>query len=79
MTARINFHLITAKYQAGHFWLLKLPKNSPVFTGPARPPNKCSGYDTKQSNGEVPVMLDLGEYGVHLHCQRSQVHSDPEW
>ena len=22
-------------------------------------PNKCSGYDTKQSNGEIPVMLEL--------------------
>ena len=22
-------------------------------------PNECSGYDTKQSDGEVPVMLDL--------------------
>ena len=25
----------------------------------ARLPNKCSGYDTKQSDGEVPVMLEL--------------------
>ena len=24
-----------------------------------RPSNKCHGYDTKQSDGEVPVMLDL--------------------
>ena len=23
------------------------------------PPNVCSGYDTKQSDGEVPVMLKL--------------------
>ena len=23
------------------------------------PPNKCSGYDTKQSDGEVPAMLEL--------------------
>ena len=23
------------------------------------PSNKCSGYDTKQSDGEVPVILDL--------------------
>ena len=22
-------------------------------------PNKCPGYDTKQSDGEVPVMLEL--------------------
>ena len=26
-----------------------------------RPPNDCAGYDTKQSDGEVPVMLDLWE------------------
>ena len=24
-----------------------------------RPPNECSGYDTKQSDGEAPVMLGL--------------------
>ena len=24
-----------------------------------RPPNECPGYDTKQSDGEVPVMLGL--------------------
>ena len=23
------------------------------------PPNECSRYDTKQSDGEVPVMLEL--------------------
>ena len=23
------------------------------------PPNECSGYDTKQSDGEVPVMLEV--------------------
>ena len=25
------------------------------------PPNECSEYDTKQSDGEVPVMLELWE------------------
>ena len=24
-----------------------------------RPPKECPGYDTKQSDGEVPVMLEL--------------------
>ena len=24
-------------------------------------PNKCPGYDTKQSDGEAPVILELGE------------------
>ena len=28
--------------------------------GPDPPPNECPGYDTKQSNGEVPVMLGFG-------------------
>ena len=37
--------------------------------------NECSGYDTKQSDGEVPVML---EYGVILQCNCSLVHSDLE-
>ena len=26
-----------------------------------RPPNECPRYDTKQSDGDVPVMLDLWE------------------
>ena len=26
-----------------------------------RPPNECPGYDTKQSDGEVPAMLELWE------------------
>ena len=26
----------------------------------AGPPKKCPGYDTKQSDSEVPVMLDFG-------------------
>ena len=43
------------------------------------PPNECPGYDTKQSDGEVPVMLELWECGISLHCHCSQVHSDPEW
>ena len=39
-------------------------------------PNECPGYDTKQSDGEVPVVLKL--WGM-LYCHRSQVHSGPEW
>ena len=35
-------------------------------------PNECLGYDSKQSDGEVPVMLEF--WGLH-----SQVHFDPEW
>ena len=27
--------------------------------GVITPPNECPGYDTKQSDGEVPVMLEL--------------------
>ena len=41
------------------------------------PTNKCSRYDIKQSDGEVPV--SFGERGVPLHCHRSQVHFSPEW
>ena len=37
--------------------------------------NKCPGYDTKQFDGEVPVMQELWE----IHCHRSQVHTGPEW
>ena len=37
--------------------------------------NEFSRYDTKQSDGETPVMLEFGEYGVSLHWHRSQVHS----
>ena len=42
-------------------------------------PNECPRYDTKQSDGEVPVMLELWECGVPLHDHCSQVHSGPEW
>ena len=44
-----------------------------------RIPNECAGYDTKQSDGKVPVMLELWECGVPLHCHRFQDHSGPEW
>ena len=30
-----------------------------ILCSVVRPPNKCPGYDTKQSAGEVPVMLEL--------------------
>ena len=29
------------------------------FSAEGYPPNECPGYDTKQSDGEVPVMLEL--------------------
>ena len=33
---------------------------APLQSGKTRPPtNECLGYNTKQSNGEVPVMLEL--------------------
>ena len=32
------------------------------------PTNECPGYNTKQSDGEALVKLDLGECGVPLHC-----------
>ena len=30
-----------------------------LFCREVRPPNECPGYDTKQSDGETPVMLEL--------------------
>ena len=40
-----------------------------------RPPhlNECPGYDTKQSDGEVPVLLGLWEMWstLHSHCSKS--------
>ena len=41
-------------------------------------PNECPEYDTKQSDGEVPVMLELWGMRSTFYCHRSQVHSDPE-
>ena len=38
-----------------------------------------STSDTKQSNGEVPVMLGIWGMRITLHCYHSQVHSGPEW
>ena len=30
-----------------------------LYRGVRPPPNECPGYDTKQSDGEVPAMLEL--------------------
>ena len=35
-----------------------------LFRGIRPPSNKCPGYDTKQSDGEVPVMLELWEMQI---------------
>ena len=32
-------------------------------------PNECLGYDMKQSDVEVPVMLELWKCRVSLHCR----------
>ena len=42
-------------------------------------PKKFPGYDTKQSDVEVPVMLELWGMQSTPFCHRSQVHSGPEW
>ena len=48
-------------------------------SGVRPPPTKCCpGYDTKQSNGAAPEMLELGECGIPLYCHRSQGHSGSE-
>ena len=39
-------------------------------------PNKYAVYGTKQSDGEVPVML---KHGVPLHSNCSQVHCGTKW
>ena len=44
-----------------------------------RHPNECPRYGTKQSDGEVPVMLESGKCRVLLQCHRSQFHSGLEW
>ena len=41
--------------------------------------NKYPGYDTQQSDGEVPVMLEFGEMRITPNFHRPQVSSDPEW
>ena len=38
------------------------------------PPKECPGYDTKQSDGEVPVLL--WEMWSNLNYHYSHVHSD---
>ena len=42
-------------------------------------PNECPESDTKQSEGEFPVMQELWKCGVPLPCHGSQAYSDPEW
>ena len=34
-------------------------KRASLLRGNTPPPNECLGYDTKQSDGEIPVMLEL--------------------
>ena len=42
-------------------------------------PNKCPRYDTKQSDGELSVMLEFKECGIHPLCHPYQVHYGLEW
>ena len=44
-----------------------------------RPLNECPRYDTEQSEGEVPVILECRWMWSTSYCHRSQVHSGPEW
>ena len=41
-------------------------------------PNECPVYDNKQSDGEVPMMQEIGECRTHFYSHCSQVHSGPE-
>ena len=38
---------------------LKNTLTAPLQRGKTPPPNECPGYDTKQSDGEVPAVLEL--------------------
>ena len=40
--------------------------------------DECPGFNTKQSDSVVTVMLELWGMRSTLHCHRSQVHSGPE-
>ena len=44
-----------------------------------RLPQKRPGYDTEQSDGEAPIMLELWRMQSTFFCHRSQVHSSLEW
>ena len=44
-----------------------------------RLPHRVSCYDSKQSDSEVPVTLDICGIWSTRHCNCSQVHSCPEW
>ena len=51
----------------------------PLQRGKDPPPNECPGYDTKQSVGEVPVMLRPWGIRSTLHCHCSQIYSGQAW
>ena len=53
-------------------------KYTDCISAKVMPSNKHLGYDTKQYDDEAPVMLELWECRVSLHCHPSQVHSDLE-
>ena len=38
--------------------------------------NECPGYDTKQSDGNIQVMVELWEGRVPFHCHRSLIYFD---
>ena len=50
-----------------------------IYFLPLFAPNECPAYDTKQSEGEISMMLWIGECGVFLNCHFSQVHYGSEW
>ena len=44
-----------------------------------RPDNEFPGYDTKQSDGEVPVILDVWVMLSTPSLLSPQVHFSPDW
>ena len=54
-----------------------------ILTAPLQrdkhPTNKCPRYDTKQSDDEAPVILELWGMRSISSLRSLQVHSGPEW
>ena len=83
ITLLIHFHLSIYLSQFVHIQLCQVGLDSRIhrlhLCRGVRSPNECPGCDTKQSDGDVPMMLGFWGCDAPLHCHCSQVHSSPEW
>ena len=81
-------------YSFKYWYLINLMNTFPLFASPigcgcgiywlhlcrrVRSPNECPRYNTKQSDGKVPIMLGLRGIWIPLHCHHFQVHFGSEW